>query len=107
MHQISPRELSEWLNDPGRPKPILIDVREPWEFDVCHIRGSRPMPMRSIPARYMELDRNAQTVVICHHGARSFQVALFLSRQGFDHVINLAGGMAAWSRDVDPAMPTY
>jgi len=107
MQQMSPRELSDWLNDPSRPKPVLLDVREPWEFDVCHIRGSRPMPMRSIPARYLELDRNADTVVICHHGARSFQVAMFLARAGFSNVINLASGMAGWARDVDPAMPTY
>jgi rhodanese-related sulfurtransferase len=107
MQQMSPRELMDWLNDPARPKPVLLDVREPWEFDVCHIRSARPMPMRSVPARYMELDRDAETVVICHHGARSFQVAMFLARAGFSRTINLAGGMAAWARDVDPAMPTY
>ncbi len=65
------------------------------------------MPMRSVPARYQELNSNLATVVICHHGARSFQVGLFLERQGFSEILNLSGGVAAWSQHVDPAMPTY
>jgi rhodanese-related sulfurtransferase len=72
-----------------------------------HIAGSKLMPMRSIPARYLELQRDAETVVICHHGARSYQVAMFLEHQGFGDIINLYGGMAAWSRDADPSAPTY
>lgn len=107
MQQISARQLNDWLDDASRPKPVLLDVREPWEFDICHIAGSTPMPMRSVSARYTELDRGAQTVVICHHGARSFQVAMFLQQQGFDGVINLSGGVAAWAQDVDPAMRRY
>jgi rhodanese-related sulfurtransferase len=63
--------------------------------------------MRAVPARYMELGRDAEIVMICHHGARSFQAGLFLEQQGFANVINLQGGVAAWARDVDPAMPTY
>jgi rhodanese-related sulfurtransferase len=63
--------------------------------------------MRSIPARYLELKRDADLVVVCHHGARSYQVGLFLEQRGFSNIINLYGGVAAWARDVDPAMPTY
>jgi rhodanese-related sulfurtransferase len=63
--------------------------------------------MRALPARTMELARDAEIVMICHHGARSFQAGLFLEQQGFAKVINLQGGVAAWARDVDPAMPTY
>lgn len=100
-------ELKTWLDDPQRPKPVLLDVREPWEFDIVHIPGARLMPMRSVPARHFELDRDAEIVVICHHGARSYQVAMFLEHQGFSRIINLYGGMAAWSRDVDPSAPTY
>ncbi|WP_126443896.1 rhodanese-like domain-containing protein [Sulfuricystis multivorans] len=107
MKQMTAAQLKEWLDDPKRPKPILLDVREPWEFDVVHIPGAKLMPMRSVPARYPELDRNAEIVVICHHGARSYQVAMFLEHQGFPNIINLYGGMAAWSRDVDPSAPTY
>ena len=107
MQHATPQGLQEWLSDPARPKPVLLDVREPWEFELCHLDNSLPMPMRSVPARYLELDRNADTVVICHHGARSMQVAMFLEQQGFASVTNLTGGVAAWARDVAPGMPTY
>lgn len=107
MQQLTAVQLKEWLDDPSREKPVLIDVREPWEFDVCRINGARPMPMRSVPARFPELKRDAETVVICHHGARSYQVCLFLEHQGFSRLYNLYGGMAAWSRDADPSTPTY
>lgn len=107
MQQLTAAQLKEWLDDPARDKPVLIDVREPWELDVCRIQGVKPVPMRSIPARFLELKRDAETVVICHHGARSYQVCMFLEQQGFGRLFNLYGGMAAWSRDVDPATPTY
>ena len=107
MQQMTASQLGEWLADTQRAKPVLLDVREPWEFQACKIAGSQSMPMRSVPARYLELDREADLVVICHHGARSFQVGLFLEQQGFRNVINLYGGVAAWARDVDTSMPTY
>lgn len=107
MQQLTATQLKVWLDDPARDKPVLIDVREPWEFDVCRIEGAKPVPMRSIPARFLELKRDAETVVICHHGARSYQVCMFLEQQGFGKLYNLYGGMAAWSRDVDPSTPTY
>ena len=107
MRQLSVLQLNEWLGDAQRTRPVLLDVREAWEFDNCRIAGSRSMPMRSIPARYHELRRDEDIVIICHHGARSFQVGMFLEQMGFTSVINLHGGVAAWARDVDPAMPTY
>lgn len=107
MQQITASQLKSWLDDPARGKPVLLDVREPWELGVCKIAGAESMPMRSIPARFPELKRDAETVVICHHGARSFQVGLFLEQQGFTGIVNLYGGVAAWARDVDPSMPTY
>ncbi|MDP1606543.1 MAG: rhodanese-like domain-containing protein [Rhodocyclaceae bacterium] len=107
MKQLSAAELKAWLDDPSRAPPLLIDVREPWEFDVVRIPGAKLIPLRAIPARYLELQRDAETVIVCHHGARSYQVGMFLESQGFTHIINLYGGMAAWSRDVDPAAPTY
>lgn len=107
MQQISPRQLHDWLQDGSRNKPVLLDVREQWEFDACRIPGSKHMPMRTIPVRYAELDPNADIVVICHHGARSFQVAMFLEHQGISGVINLQGGIAAWARDVDSGMRQY
>ena len=107
MQQISANQLKDWLADSQRTAPLLLDVRESWEFDKCHISGSQAMPMRSIPARYLELQREADIVVICHHGARSFQVGMFLEQQGFTGINNLHGGVAAWARDADPSMPTY
>ncbi|GAA5178937.1 rhodanese-like domain-containing protein [Niveibacterium umoris] len=107
MNQISPRELAAWLADESRPAPFLLDVREPWEFERCHIENAHLMPMASVPMRAEELDPDAPTVVICHHGGRSMQVALFLERHGLSHVFNLAGGVAGWADQVDPAMPRY
>jgi len=107
MQQMTAPQLAEWLADPARPQPLLLDVREPWEFQTCHIDGATPMPMHTVPARYMDMDRNAPVVCICHHGMRSMQVAAFLERNGFTQITNLTGGVHAWAQQVDPAMPTY
>ena len=107
MRQVSAPQLQEWLADPQRDKPVLLDVREPWEFETCRIAGSVSMPMRGIPARYRELKRDAEIVMVCHHGARSFQAGMLLEQMGFTGIVNLHGGVAAWARDVDPTMPTY
>jgi len=107
MEQWSPTQLKACLDAAADNAPVLLDVREPNEFEYCHIDGSVHMPMASVPARLTELDRDAQTVVICHHGGRSMQVAMFLKQQGFSNVINLAGGVAGWARQVDPSMPQY
>lgn len=107
MRQLSASQLKEWLADAARTRPLLLDVREPWEFDTCRIAGSLSMPMRGVPARYQELKRDQDIVMICHHGARSFQAGMFLEQMGFTSISNLQGGVAAWARDVDPAMLTY
>jgi len=113
MQQISTRQLADWLAESdtpgaaGRPKPTLLDVREPWEYELCHVAGALLMPMHTVPARLNELDAAAEVVVICHHGGRSMQVAMFLERSGFGSIYNLAGGVNAWAHDVDPAMRKY
>ena len=107
MRHLSAPELAHWLADNARAKPLLLDVREPWEFQTCHIAGSNAMPMRTIPARLAELDDGQPVVCICHHGARSMQVANFLEQNGFAEVINLTGGVHAWALQVDNSMPTY
>ncbi|MBL8443573.1 MAG: sulfurtransferase [Zoogloeaceae bacterium] len=107
MRQIAPKQLSAWLSDDSREQPVLLDVREPWEYQLCHIEGSQAIPMASVPARVNELDPDADLVVICHHGGRSAQVAMFLERQGFAKVINLEGGVAGWAAQVDPGMAQY
>lgn len=105
MRHFSPRQLKEHLAGGG--EPLLLDVREPWEFQVCAIDGSQLVPMRTIPQAVQELDPDRETVVICHHGIRSREVAFYLEQAGFNNVVNLDGGVAAWARDVDPNMPTY
>jgi rhodanese-related sulfurtransferase len=100
-------ELAAWIADPARPQPVLLDVREPREHQICMIEGSVPIPMNTIPLRMSELETDAPIVCICHHGGRSMQVANFLEQNGFTNMINLAGGIHAWSQQVDPSMPTY
>jgi rhodanese-related sulfurtransferase len=107
MKQIRPAELAAWLADAGRAKPLLLDVREPWEYEAARIAGSQLVPMGEVPSRIAELDHSAEVVAICHHGGRSMQVALFLEKNGFAAVHNLVGGLDAWSRTVDPSVPLY
>ncbi|MFN2644634.1 MAG: rhodanese-like domain-containing protein [Burkholderiales bacterium] len=107
MKQITPSELAEWLADDGREKPFLLDVREPWEFEKARIAGAELVPMRELPGRLHEINATKPIVAICHHGGRSFQVAMFLEKNGYNDVHNLAGGVDAWSRSVDPAVPLY
>jgi rhodanese-related sulfurtransferase len=104
---MAPEELAGRLGDGAEEPPLLLDVREPWEFAICHIQGSDLLPMGQLVAGIDRLDPRRETVVICHHGIRSQQVAIYLERRGFERVINLSGGVDAWARRIDPAMPTY
>ena len=91
--------------------PVLLDVREPWEFSLAAIRTAGAdtlhIPMREIPARLAEIDPQRTVICVCHHGMRSLQVAHFLLQQGHEEVINLQGGIDAWSEQVDPNVPRY
>jgi len=88
--------------------PVLLDVREPWEYELAHLRDSVLMPMGDIPSRaHTELDPDSHIVVLCHHGQRSLSVAMWLRNQGFDAAQSLAGGIDAWSRSIDPQVPRY
>ncbi|HTH95325.1 MAG TPA: rhodanese-like domain-containing protein [Rhodocyclaceae bacterium] len=107
MQVLTAVQLAEWLADDSRAKPLLLDVREPWEFQTCRIDGAQSMPMNSVPQRIEELEPDTEIVAICHHGMRSAQVAMFLERNGFGKLWNLQGGVAAWAAQVDPKMPTY
>lgn len=106
MQTITPEELQQKLNK-GEQAPVLIDVREDWEFQICHIEGSQHLPMSQVAGAMDSLDKEAETIVICHHGTRSQQVAQFLSSQGFNRIYNLAGGIDAWAKKVDPDMEQY
>ena len=107
MKQLSVQDLAAWLADPAREPPLLLDVREPWEVEKAGLPGITPIPMQQIPARASELPRDREIVAVCHHGGRSMQVAMFLQAQGFGNLSNLAGGMDAWSREIDPQIPRY
>lgn len=107
MQQIEPTQLAHWLADKGRQPPVLLDVREDWEVQTCRLAESMHIPLRSIPQRWSELNPEAKIVCICHHGMRSAHAAMFLARQGFAQLYNLNGGIDAWARQVDPAMPVY
>jgi rhodanese-related sulfurtransferase len=107
MKQITPAALAAWLADASRSRPLLLDVREPWEHQTARIEGSKLVPLGEIAARLAELDQDQEVVAICHHGGRSMQVAMFLEKNGFSKVHNLSGGMDAWSKSVDPSVPVY
>jgi rhodanese-related sulfurtransferase len=107
MQHITAPELAARLAAEGEKGPLLLDVRENWEFATCQIPGSVQIPMALVPIRISELDDDREIVCICHHGARSMQVAAFLERNGFTDVTNLTGGIHAWAVQVDGAMPTY
>ncbi len=107
IRQIAPGDLASWRNDPGRAAPVIVDVREPWEYERCRIEGSIPIPLNQIPARAAELPADAELVLVCHHGGRSQQAAVWLERNGHANVHNLRGGVEGWALEVDPAMPRY
>jgi len=107
IQQLQATELQAWLADTTREQPLVLDVREPWEHEICNIAGSRLLPMQDIPARVKELPADTDIVVLCHHGMRSLQVAQFLKQSGLERVSNLSGGIAAWAAQVDPDMSQY
>jgi rhodanese-related sulfurtransferase len=87
---------------------LLLDVREPWEFETARIEGAKLMPMGDVPTRaQQELDPEGAIVVICHHGVRSMNVTAWLRQQGFEKAQSMRGGIDAWSRSVDPKVPVY
>jgi rhodanese-related sulfurtransferase len=116
MMSIHPAQLADWLAQAnhlstGEALPVVLDVREPWELQTASVKPDGfelvSMPMRSVPARYLELDRNRPIACLCHHGARSAQVVHFLMQQGFTNTVNIHGGINAWSHERDPGVPTY
>ena len=104
MRHFSAAQLAEHLQ---QHTPLLLDVREPWEFNTCHIPQSELVPMAQIPARMQDFDSEREIVLICHHGIRSRQVGMYLEANGFSNLINLSGGIDAWAQQVDRDMPIY
>lgn len=106
MRELRPTQLKAYLEQCAE-EPLLIDVREPWEYGLARIEGSRLVPLQQVPGLVGEIDPGAELVMICHHGIRSRHAGRFLEQHGFDRIINLAGGIDAWSREVDPSIPLY
>lgn len=105
MADITPQELKARL-DAGRP-PVLLDVREDWETRLCRLPDAVHIPIEELELRIDELDPDNEIVVYCHQGVRSAAVARWLEGRGFRRVRNLAGGLDAWARTVDPTMRRY
>ena len=112
ISQIRPSQLASWLETARtHGAPAVLDVREPSELRVASIKADGfellTIPMGVLLARLNELDPQQPIACLCHHGARSMQVASFLKAQGFAHVANIAGGINAWSIEIDPTVPRY
>ena len=112
IEQITPAQLSQWIARQQAAGPVLVlDVREPWEVQTASIQAEGfelvCMPMQTLPARLQDLPTDRPIACLCHHGGRSMQVAQFLAQRGFSPVANIAGGIHAWSSQVDPRVPTY
>lgn len=110
--QIRPSQLAAWLeSERAHGEPVVLDVREPSELRVARIKADGfkllTIPMGVIPPRLTELDPDQPIACLCHHGGRSMQVAAFLQSRGFSHVANIAGGINAWSAELDPTIPRY
>jgi rhodanese-related sulfurtransferase len=104
--EISVEEFEQRMRSSERP--VLLDVREPWEVETANLPGALNMPMQDVPARaFNELDEDAPILVLCHHGARSLSVTVWLQNQGFTQAQSVAGGIDAYSRVVDPTVPRY
>ena len=86
---------------------LLIDVREPWEYETCRIEGAQLIPMRTIPSNLQKLDVDQDVICYCHHGQRSLDVAAWLRAQGVEQAQSLAGGIDRWSLEIDPKVPRY
>ncbi|MDH5711913.1 MAG: rhodanese-like domain-containing protein [Gammaproteobacteria bacterium] len=106
MREFDAKQLEHYLKTCDS-RPLLLDVRQPWEYDICRIAGSQLIPMAQVLHQIDELDKNRETVVICHHGIRSRQIGYYLEQAGFDNVINLKGGVDAWAKIIDNTMATY
>ena len=111
IDQVAPADLAAWFAADAEAPAVLLDVREPWERQTASVTPAGftllSIPMNEVPARLAELDPGQRVACLCHHGARSQRVALFLNQNGFDALANVAGGIDAWSLQHDPAVPRY
>ncbi len=112
IEQVRPHQLAQWLDDVrGHGHPVMLDVREPHELAAASVKANGftlvSIPMGDVPNRLAELDAQVPMAVLCHHGVRSNRVAHFLESQGFTRVANIAGGIDAWTTELDASVPQY
>ena len=114
LTQVLPAQFQQWLasHAANGVRPVVLDVREPWEVTLASIQPGegfelRCIPMHDIPGRLQELDPDHPVACLCHHGARSMSVASYLAQHGFAQVANVMGGIDAWATECDPTMPRY
>ena len=103
--QIDPKEVKQKI-DRGE-KFVLLDVREPWEHEICRIGGSVLIPMQELPMRAASLEEGGDVVIYCHSGIRSLNAAAWLRAQGIESARSMAGGIDRWSVEIDPAVRRY
>ena len=110
IEQVRPGEWDAWLQAQAA-RPLVLDVREPWEVRTASVVPQDfdllAIPMNEVPARLRELPDDRPIACLCHHGARSQRVAMFLEQNGFTRVANIAGGIDAWSAERDAGVPRY
>lgn len=112
IEQVRPAQLAQWLQAMrAYGEPVVLDVREPNELQIASVNDDGftllKIPMGTIPSRLSALNPGQPIACLCHHGARSHQVAAFLQSHGFEHVANIAGGIHAWSAELDPSVAIY
>ena len=110
--QVRPAGLAEWIRGQSAGRPaIVLDVREPRELQAASVKADGfelvAIPMNELPARLAELDPARPVACLCHHGNRSQRVAAYLAQNGFARLANIAGGIEAWSIELDPTVPRY
>jgi rhodanese-related sulfurtransferase len=103
--QIAPSELKQKLD--GGEKPLIVDVREPWEAQICAIEGAKLIPLNTVSANVKEFEGKGEVVIYCHHGMRSLNAAAWLRQQGIEGARSLTGGIERWATEIDPQMAHY
>lgn len=103
--QIAPNELKQKL-DAGE-KPLIVDVREPWEAQICAIEGAKLVPLNTVAANLQAFEGAEEVIIYCHHGMRSLNAAAYLRRQGIDGARSLTGGIERWATEIEPGMAHY
>lgn len=105
MQELLPEQLRQKMEKDS--SCMLLDVRQPWEFNICQIKGSTNIPLSQLSEKLDDIPDDVDIITICHHGVRSKQAAYLLMQCGFIRVASLQGGVNAWAQDIEPEMERY